>query len=77
MERARKHNRRGVTVVQVLETEKIGLVEWFDVRTHSRRLYVLIDTKDVDVHDIKDGDKLRMKIEAIIRRPRDNAEPET
>jgi hypothetical protein len=67
----RKSTKIGVSLMPYSESEKIGLIEWFDVHRHSRRLYVLIDEKDVRQHDIQVGDHLRMKIEVIQRGPRD------
>jgi hypothetical protein len=66
------HKRRvadghGDSMVKIPEIEKLGLVEWFEVRTHSRRLYVLLPTVDCAIHDIREGDKLRMKLEVHMK----------
>lgn len=57
--------------VKVPQIEKIGLVEWFEVRTHARGLYVPLSTLDAHIHDFQMGDYLRIKIDAIKRGPRE------
>jgi hypothetical protein len=58
-------------LIKVPKIEKVGLEEWFQVRQHSRSLYVTLDGKDTDIHDIKMGDYLRLKIVAVKRGPRE------
>jgi len=70
----KRKSQHGDSLVQYPEIEKIGLVEWFEVRKHSRALYVLLNPVDVRLHDIQVGDRLRMKIEWIRRTPRDTEE---
>jgi len=50
--------------------EKIGLTEWFEVRRHSRILFLRLSDLDVRLHDIQPGDRLKMKLEEIDRLPR-------
>jgi len=58
---------RGAGLVKIEEIEKIGLVEWFEVRKHSRQLYVPLDRKDCAMYDIREGDRLRMKMEMLVK----------
>jgi len=50
-----------------LEKEKIGIVEILKVKTHGRRLYVVIPSDVVTTFEIKKGDMLRVKLEELIR----------
>jgi hypothetical protein len=71
MIRRKGRDGRGNSAVQGPEIEKIGVVEWFEVRRHSRRLYILLDQKDCDIYDIQMGDKLQAKLLEVLRGPRE------
>lgn len=58
-------------------TEKIGTVEILEVHRSGRRTYVNLDSYTVSTYAIQPGDRLRVKIEAVIRseEPKQLSEP--
>jgi len=49
------------------EAEKIGVVGWYQVKRHSRILYLRLKDEDVGIYGFKPGDKLKVEIQAIQR----------
>jgi hypothetical protein len=64
----------GLGLVNVGEIEKIGLVEWFEIRKHSRMYYLPLDQKDVRMHDLQIGDKIRAKLDIVVHQKREREE---
>ena len=54
--------------------EKIWVVGYFEVRRHSRVLYIPLDRVTVGIHDIRKGDILKVYVVELIRAPRDEEE---
>jgi hypothetical protein len=50
--------------------EKLGLVDYFMVRRHSRVLYLPLDPTAVRLHDIEKGDIIKAKILELRKAPR-------
>lgn len=56
--------------MEVRKIDKIGTVQWLEVKRHSRILYVRIPELDIRVHDIQKGDKIKVEFVEIQRLPR-------
>lgn len=54
-----------------MEPEPVGVVDWVEVKRHSRILYVRLNDLDVRLYDMRPGDKLKVEIHSIIKGPRD------
>ena len=50
--------------------EKLGLVDYYLVRRHSRVLYLPLDPTVVQLHDIQKGDIIKAKIVELRKAPR-------
>jgi hypothetical protein len=50
------------------ETEKIGLVGLFQVKSRGRKHYITLDPKAVDSYEIKHGDILKVEILEVRRK---------
>ena len=51
--------------------EKIWLVDYFQVRRHSRVLYLPLDPVIVGLHDLRKGDLLKAVLLEVIKAPRE------
>ena len=60
----------------VSELEKMWLVEWLEVKKHSRILYLRLRDEDVDLYDIQSGDKIRVQLQVIKKGSREEKETE-
>lgn len=54
--------------------EKIWLVDYFQVRRHSRVLYLPLDPVIVGLHDLRKGDLLKAVLLEVIKAPREEGE---
>ena len=50
-----------------MELEPIGVVGWAEVKRHGRTLYVRLSELDIQMHDIRPGDKLKFEIHSIVK----------
>jgi hypothetical protein len=56
--------------LEAQKIDKIGTVQWLQVKRHSRILYVRIPDLEIRVHDIQKGDKIKVGFLEIQRLPR-------
>lgn len=56
--------------MEAQKIDKIGTVQWLQVKRHSRILYVRIPELEIRVHDIQKGDKIKVGFLEIQRLPR-------
>ena len=56
--------------------EKIYIVDYFQVRRHSRILYIPLDPVIVDIYDIQKGDKIKAVLLEVIKQPRETEKSE-
>lgn len=61
-------------MVNEKKAEKIYIVDYFQVRRHSRRLYIPLDPVVVGIHDIQKGDTIKAVLLEVIKQPRDEEE---
>lgn len=54
-----------------MESEPVGVVDWVEVKRHSRILYVRLNDLDVRLYDIRAGDKLKVELHAVVKGPRE------
>jgi hypothetical protein len=54
--------------------EKMYLTEWLEVRKHSRTSVLKLREEDVNLYDIRPGDKIRVQLQVIKKAPRDESE---
>lgn len=54
--------------------EKIWVVGYYQVRRHSRVLYIPLDPVTVGIHGIKKGDTLKVYVVELIRAPGEESE---
>jgi len=53
------------------EPKKIGITGLFEVKTTGRRHYIRLDPKTVETYGIKTGDTLKVEIQEVHRKPRE------
>lgn len=53
--------------------EKMWLTEWLEVSKHSRRSVLKLREEDVNLYDIRPGDKIRVQLQVIKKGPRDES----
>ncbi|MGA2767161.1 MAG: hypothetical protein ABSF24_02445 [Candidatus Bathyarchaeia archaeon] len=52
------------------KVEKLWLIQYFEVRRHSRTLYLPLDPTTVRIHDIERGDIVKAVLLALRKAPR-------
>lgn len=55
------------------ETEKIGIVGLFEVKSTGRRHYIRLEKKVTESYDIKIGDVLKVEILEVRRKPQERS----
>jgi len=63
-------------VVKGKPRQRIWIVDWTQVRRHSRTLYVPLDRTVTDIYNIRKGDLLKIVLLEIVKQPRDEEETE-
>lgn len=59
-------------MVNKVVREKIWLVDYFQVRRHSRILYLPLDPVIVGLHDLRKGDTIKAVLLDVIKAPRED-----
>ena len=54
-----------------IHPKRIGVVEWAQVKRHGRILYIRLKDLNIQVYDIRQGDKLKVKLHSIIKESRE------
>jgi len=60
-----------------MDSEPVGVVGWAEVKRHGRTLYVRLSELDIQIHDIRPGDKLKVEVHSIIKGVREQARRKT